>query len=449
VDGKVFLMRLLGDIEASSKMYAFVRNVLLVWVGVFGSLALSFITQVIMARSLTPNDYGVFFSALTLTLLLATVCGYGLNDYLIKIYGENKKEAERNLGYLLKASMLTVVVFASLLVSWAVWGPHDDNITRLYLCLTPMLISQQLVNIISAKFQASGKFAVYSLLQSLQSIVRLLGAIGLILIVGASTTGFSAVYLIASLVVVLILFPVWIGMSKEISADKQGSSVCGVWLTLKKTSPYGMAILFHLIYFQSSVVLINYLSGSYEAGLYGVAFNIIAAICVLPSVIYQKVLIPRLHAIMAGENWFALEIYKAGNGVMLLIGAIVFVMLVLLSPLFVIAVFGEEYSEAVLLVQLLGLSIPLRFLSSSFGALLYTRDYMSSKVKSMALVAFVNVSIGVALIPSYGGVGAICSVLISEILLAVLYGYIVKRNVYKTGFFEGWFDFKKLFVNEG
>ena len=133
-----------------------------------------------------------------------------------------------------------------------------------------------------------------------------------------------------------------------------------------------------------------------------------------------------------------LEVYQAGNGLMLMLGLIFLVFLFPSIPYLVPLFFGKAYSQAVPLIQILIFCVPIRFLSSSVEMPLFTRNYMRTKTYIMGLVAFFNIALNIYLIPIYSFYGACISTLISEILLLLLYVIVVKRDVFGKYAFRDW-----------
>jgi O-antigen/teichoic acid export membrane protein len=59
--------------------------------------------------------------------------------------------------------------------------------------------------------------------------------------------------------------------------------------------PFALSGLMYIIYFQSDIILLNYLDSSSAAGIYNIAFTVMAAVYLFPNIFYQKFLLPKLH----------------------------------------------------------------------------------------------------------------------------------------------------------
>src|SRR5690606_15922288 len=69
----------------------------------------------------------------------------------------------------------------------------------------------------------------------------------------------------------------------------------GLGAVMRGAWPFALSGMFYLVYYQSDVVLVGWLDGPEAAGVYNVAFAVMAAVFMLPSVVHQKYLLPKLH----------------------------------------------------------------------------------------------------------------------------------------------------------
>src|SRR5690606_20476482 len=128
---------------------------------------------------------------------------------------------------------------------------------------------------------------------------------------------------------------------------------------------------------------------------------ILAAVYLVPGVLYQKLLLPKIHR-WANKDKLKLEgLYFKGNVSMLLVGGAVAVVLYYISPFLIPVLFGHEYLPSVSLLSILCISIPLRFLSSNLGAVLVVKENMRNKVLAMGGVACIFVVMTIILVPVY------------------------------------------------
>src|SRR5690606_13992410 len=101
---------------------------------------------------------------------------------------------------------------------------------------------------------------------------------------------------------------------------------------LQNAWPFGLASVFHLIYFQSDIVLVKYITGDEAAGYYNVAFTVMMAVLLFPGIIYQKFLLPKIHRWANHDRSLFYKVYRQGNVAMLVLGLLAMAFVWLLSP---------------------------------------------------------------------------------------------------------------------
>jgi O-antigen/teichoic acid export membrane protein len=199
---------------------------------------------------------------------------------------------------------------------------------------------------------------------------------------------------------------------------------------IKSIWPFGLATFFYIIYYQSDIVFLKYMVGDHAAGYYNVAFSIMAAIYLFPGVIYQKYLLPKMHRWANQDEDKFFQVYSYGNKAMLILGVVGMFGIWSTGFWAIPLLFGSEYQDSILILNILALSTPLIFLAFNSGATLVTKDYMRIKVKYMGVTALINIILNVLLIPIYQEVGAAVATVLSNFLLMVLFHHGAKNYVF-------------------
>ncbi len=428
------------------------------WVSSLGGAGLAFLTQVVLARELTPAGYGVFAASLATITLVSPLAGFGVQGFWLKLFGAEGWHAIRWLPPSFRFVFISTFSTLFFITIWATWGPHDATVQRLLYWLSSVVVGSLFMELVSGKLQLEERYKMLALWHILPNLSRLLLVL---LVVGVaaqpSLVDIAAVYTLTSLFLVVVGFVhlramahgrfTLKGHTKPIATevDKKAAEVrLGLLDIVRGAWPFGLSGVFYLLYFQSDIILLKYLVGSEAAGVYNVAFTIMAAVYLLPSVIYQKFLLPKLHRWANHDRTRFLQVYRIGNGSMLLFGGLATVVLLLLVPLIVPLLFGSAYQSAVSLLGVLVFCAPVRFLATSVGATLVTQEHMQRKIFYMGAVAVINLSLNLLLIPSFATMGAAVATLMSECALLALYLIAVRRHVFGAEAWRGWtINFKR------
>ena len=431
------LQRLLRGAQARTTM---LRAISALWLGTMAGAALAFATQVALARLLGVDQFGAFSAALAVVTLLAPLAGFGIGGYWLHLFGSEGWRAQRWLPGSLRFVTLTAAAAVALLCGWAWIGPHDGGTAWLLSLLAIHIPGLAATDLAGAKFQLEGRHDRLAILQFAPSLFRLAGVVSLALLLGTSafTANHAAVAYMAVALAFLLIGGRQMALMRggRLALHGHGIPMRGVHepaddrpglMTIARAAwPYGLAGIFYLIYFQSDIILIRYIVGERASGIYNVAFMVMAAIYLLPGVVYQKFMLPRLHYWAHHDVARLHATYRAGNRVMLALGLVSMLLLLVLAPLLLPRVFGEAYRDSVTLLQILAVAAPFRFVASSAAAVLTTRSHVRTKVRLMGWAALINVGLNFALIPTYGAIGAAVATVSTEALLTGMFVLKVK-----------------------
>jgi len=133
-----------------------------------------------------------------------------------------------------------------------------------------------------------------------------------------------------------------------------------------------------------------------------------------------------------------LSTYQAGNGLMVLIGLSLYIFLFILNPIIIPRIFGAEYLETSLILNLLLICIPIRFLATSIESPLFTNNLMAVKTSIMGGAALINIILNFILIPKYSYFGAAIATVASEIFLLIFYLLAIDKFLFGSKAYRGW-----------
>ena len=436
-------------IRLSNLFKAAFSNISILFLGGALSAISILLTQIILARTLSPSGYGMFSAALASVTLLAPLAVFGIQHSWLKLYGAEGVGAKRWLVPSRNFLAASFFITLTLLLSWSFIGPHSTDFRILLIGLLPLVLSHIFLELVNAKFQLEEKYLSLAGWQALPHFLRLI-FVSLYMLSFFGLPNIQHIVLCYSVIsLVISLFGLFFltGMFKgSLSIKNTNQLQIEDKLERNLTTldiarhawPYGLAAVFYLSYMQSDLILLKYLIGNKEAGIYSAAFAILISSYQIPGVIYQKFLLPKLHRWANEDELKLLKVFQAGNGIMLFLGFLFFLILATLVPIVVPIFFGNEYLETVRVLQILVFCIPLRFLSTSIEAPLFTKNLMPINTSIWGAAAFLNLILNFLLIPMYSIYGAAVATLISEIFLLLLNLFFVTKKLYGTKTFLYW-----------
>lgn len=420
------------------------KEISFLWIGsLLGALA-TFLTQVLLARYLAPSDFGLFAAAFATIALITPLAGFGIAQYWLKIFGEEGYTALRwmrgSYQFIIKS---TLIVFIFLFI-WILLGPNNLTTQNVLILLSSFILSQVLIELLSVRYQLEERYLLLAIWQLTPHLLRLI----LILVIlftswmpfNLQTT--SLIYFSVNILVVITGAKSLIQMLRGNINLKGHETITQLpanslihpksWSVMSNAWPFGLAAFFYFIYYQSNIILLNYLVSNEAAGVYNVAFTVMAAVYLLPSVIYQKYLLPKIHRWANYDTEKFYDVYRYGIKSMFILGTIAMFGIWATSFWTIPLLFGKEYTNAVELLNILALSAPIIFLAFNAGATLVTKENMLRKVKYMGSVAVINIMLNVVLIPMYQEIGAAIATVISNAVLLYFYNYGANKYVFDT-----------------
>jgi len=381
-------------------------------------------------------------AALGLVTMVAPLASFGVGGFWLKVFGQEGWQALRWLQGSFKYTALSTFLVLFALLLWAVFGPHDETTLNLLMVLSTFLFGQVVIELVSAKLQLEERYLLLAIWQFLPHLLRFLLVALLFSVLAELMTlqNLSFVYALTSLSVfafgLFFLGRMYCGrLDLKGHGEPKTRSLQPVFPSSVKqvaaqSWPFGLAGIFYLIYFQSDIILLKYIAGDEPAGIYNVAFVIMTAVYLLPSVIYQKFLLPKIHRWAHSDRDRFYRAYRVGTWLMLKLGLIAMLAIWLLAPWGVQIFFGDSYMGAVVPLSILALAAPIRFVATSVGATLVTQEHMRRKVWLMAATAFFNIALNIGLIPHHGVAGAAIATVVSDACLLFLYLYSAKYYVF-------------------
>jgi O-antigen/teichoic acid export membrane protein len=404
----------------------------ILWITTAMGAGLVFVTQVLLARELGPSKFGLFTSSLATVTMVAPLAGFGLSQYWLQVYGVEGWTANRWLRPSLRFIAASTLLTLSIIVVWSLTGAPPDAKGTLLLLL-PVVLGILAVNLLGSQQRLEERHHALALWQLMTPGSRLMVAVLLLLIPTLAGRFVAVGFGVISLGVALLALPPLLTMLRggmvlkghgpqpAVVAIGTSPSVLHLW---SQAWAYGLQAVLYPIFFQISTVLLKYLNGNAQAGIFGVALGVMTAIYLIPATLYQKFLLSKLHRWAVHDPKKFWMVYHHGNIAMLVSGVLVGGFLVVVAPWLVPMAFGESYRPVIKVLFVLAPCVPIRFLSTSVSSALLNEKHMRYRVYAMGLSALLVIILNVLLIPAHHEMGAAIATLVGEaaMLLAFYVG---------------------------
>lgn len=414
-----------------------------------GSGVLAFLTQVLLGRSLTVEEFGLLSMAVSIAVVMSGVIGFGMPSVWLLIFGQEGWGGFSWIRQSLK--FLTMWGGGVLVISWSILlGLFDDaRLLQTIGWLQAMVIMQVMVELLIAKLQLEARYGALSVWQILPHLGRLTVAVAMYLSTAPAldlvVKGYSIVsvaLIAASGLGLLSLTPARMRLSGHASghdpAHERSNSAPSYKTLINLAWPYAGSAALAMLYGRADIVLLAGLVSPTAAGQFTIATTFLLVMFLIPQAIYQKFLSPKIHRWYYGDWQKFLSIYRLGCVVMTLLGSGCAAATYLWGAPLVRVFFGDKYDQSGHILSLLSVCIALRFVSSSVESALMSGEYGKYRVYCQAVSTCIGVSSAYMLIVQYEITGAILSRIITEVTLLVGYVYASSRYVLGGNPWSNW-----------
>ncbi|TKH02930.1 hypothetical protein FC682_20045 [Peribacillus simplex] len=404
----------------------------ILWGAQVFSTALIFLTQLILAKILTIQEYGAFSTALNVVGIVSSLAAFGIGPFLLKVFGEEGWEGRRWLRSIFGIAVFSSLISLVVVLVYILLSPSPKLTKTILLVFIIIVICQGMLNMSNSVLQLEGKYIHLAICDTLLPLLRFVTVLAFFILNGSIHTlsiGYSVVSLIVIYISFLLLKRLYNdglelkGHGNKPSGTGKGLTIPGLSQTIKEIWPFGMVGFFYLIYYQSAIVLINMIMGEESAGIYNVAFTVLSFVYMFPNILYQKYLLPKIFRWANSDRNTLYKLYNYGSKSILLVGIILMFITCMSSFYMIPKIFGAKFSEASYVLSIMSLAIPVRLLGNNLGSILTTGKQMKTKVYYQGVGAVFNVVLNVILIRNIGIYGAAISTVLTECLITILFIY--------------------------
>ncbi len=421
-------------IRSASLKATLARQTGIVFIAQVTGTGLSYLVQVLLARTLSLTDYGAYAYTLSWVLLIGMLAPLGFHTAVLRFVSEYrvKQEWGRVRGVLQRSWHLTYGAGVLLAIVGTVVVLWIDS-TREFVYAAPLLVGvwmfplQALLTLNQATFRAIQRITTGYVLPLVVRPLLIMGGIGLFLLIGWPLTDLTAIGLTAFVIGSIVLamrWTFWRGMATEIISTPPIYET-GTWLRV--SLPMLLASGSAIIMKQTDVLMVGSFLGAKEAALYFAATRISTLVAfVLQSV--NAVSAPSFAALHAAGDHAGLQrlVTTVSHWIFWPSCGIIAALVLFAEP--VLWLFGPEFTAARwVLIILMGAQV-VNAWAGSVGFLLNMTGHQDSSAVVFVITAILNVVLNAIAIPLFGVIGAACSTALTMAMWNIwLYVLVIRK----------------------
>ncbi len=382
--------------------------------------AFRFLTAGIMiyaARYLGVDRFGMYETALAWSNAFLALNDIGMSTLIVREAARDEKKMSLYFGNTLVVEILASIVLYIAIISIGIGLKYDPTIITLMLILGAAGLIYEFRKVMRGIFRVLLKLKAVAILETLNGILYFLITLWIITSfanVDVGLLGIAHSRLWVNVVIVLALFIYTLKFVRPSFAPKE------IWPMIKQSYVFTLYNVFFMLYFQIDQIILSIIHGKTAVGIYSASSKLVGVLLFIPLMIFQ-VTMPIMYRYSKND----MEKYKRVNFTiwryLIAFGFPAGVGLWLLAPEIIQLVYGTEYLASVLILQILGWFLAIRFLGISQGNSMTTTDRQGLRAGIQVVTVGINIILDIWLIQKHGAAGAAVATLITESLIAGSY----------------------------
>lgn len=382
------------------------------------------LTQILLAKYLTPSEFGVWVSLMAKINIFVPIAIFGLTPFWVSASSQGPMEIGKYVYPTLKLlGLLSIAIIVALI--WVADFIIEDQYRTAYLFMCSLVFAYTFSTIITTKYQIEELYVKQAIWTALPNSARFIIIIGFLSFTNTpKLDGVAEIYLISSIIIILAATPALMKLINNGPLGKTpGVAVSSFSINniFCKMSKFGLADISWIIYSQGILIVLGFTASYEEIAEYSLGLLLVNSFYMIPSLYYQKLKLKnineRLHidrGVLFAE--IPLMVFKKFIiGVVLAFGVIGFGIEIIHY------LYDSKYKAVGGVVAVMAFAIPFKLIESYVGAILTSGEFIEYKFKVALMFGMAVPLITFVVVTYFGILGAVYIYVISEALMALLF----------------------------
>lgn len=402
----------ISQLSSSEGFVRYFSNTSWLMVEKVGNLVVVFIIGVLVARYLGPEQFGIYSFSKSIALSFVVLCGVGLERFVVKDFVHQTREREVIFGTVfvlqLCTAMLSVLIF---------------------LVISPIILHEAATFYLSLIFIAVTAIDAFSVIRyyfQSQVQARATAKVAMAKIVVSSLIKITLIFYGAPLLYFgfAALAEAIVGSIGLVMVLKRRSNITvRVWKTdkayafqlLQNAWPMLISGFLTFIYMEVDQILIKYMLGNREVGLFSVSVKLSNIWFFIGSVLCSSLFPAILNAKKSNEHVYQERMSKLFR-LLVTIALVISVTVFLLSDFIIGTLFGADFLAAKGTLQIQIWSVVFVFMGIASTQWFIAEGLQKLLLQRTITGTIVNLALNLLLIPRLGIVGAAIATLVAQFM---------------------------------
>lgn len=401
------------------------KNTFALFIAQIVSSIMSILLGIFIARNLGDIVLGKYSFAYAFVIFFSIFLDLGYNTLLIREVARDKAKADKFVSNILSfraISALIVSVFIVLTINLMGYPSDTKNVVYLfavYIFLESFSVVYKMI------FRAFERMEYEAAITIVSNILRVSLAI-VVIHLGYGLIGMGLVFIFTNILDLLISTVV---CERKFVRSKTELDFSFFKETIKIALPLSMIGLFATVFVRADTILLSIMKGDAVVGWYYAAYNLVLGLRVIPMLLISA-LLPTLSYFYITSRSSLKVAYEKYFRYVFILGLPTTMGATLLSDKIILFVYGPEFTNSIIALQILAWDILLIFLYTILGGFLISINRQNQMAIAAAITAVVNVILNLILIPYFSYVGAAIATVGSEAILFGIYFYLISKHIH-------------------
>lgn len=382
---------------------------------------------IFLAGNIGASDFGTYSAALSIFGLMSLFSDLGINRVLTRDIARDESELPKLFSTaLLLRAFSAAVSFLALTIFFYLTDPSNLRFvltTIALLSLVPQSIALSVDAILIALKRVSYSAVGFFLFNMTSFLVG-----SILIFLGYGVYGAIMAFLVGQLFYAVFLIYL-LSSTKKINFKPFDMGTAKKLLIA--SWPYGVLSAIGFASFRLDTVMLSYMRGGEETGIYSLAYRFLEAATIIP-VAFGTVLYP-VYSEHAKNPENTKKLFNHSLVIGFLTGVAVLIGISIVIPLFLGRFLPASFNGSSSALVILSLAIPFIFMHIPMGQLLLSREGMLKKILLLYIFIFAtNLILMLTIIPSFGYIGAAWITVIIEALTFVSFYLFTSKKILKN-----------------
>lgn len=380
------------------------------------SSSISLIFGIVIARVLGDTIFGKFAFALAFTDIFSIFISLGYNTLLIREVSRDKTQVNKYMNNIFSFRVVfSVVLFVLIVITINIMQYPDDTKLAVYL-LGIFQILEALANVFKTTFRAFERME----LEAVVIVSVHLLSLPLMLLIIYLGYGLIAVCLVYVAIGLMDLLFSLILCGKKIAFVKKDIDYNFFKKTIPTAISLSMLAIFALIYVKIDTVMLSIMKGDAVVGWYNAAYYLVQGFKPLQQMMMSAVFPIMAFSYVSSKDSLK-RIFETSFKYLFILGLPIAVGITLLADKFIFLIYGADFQNSIIALQILSWDVLLVFLYGCISFLLVSINRQHQMALFAGCTAVINITLNVLLIPTYSYIGSAFATIIAESFLLVAY----------------------------